>query len=195
MLSESDVVTLLAPLVEMAPATDSVSAEMWRIWHVALRDLSAESVAHAVTVYLSSEQRDRWMPAPAAIRRLAVEFTHGRALSGDEAWGQVLEARKTWSQHDREAAKAAVAKVQPEVRQQFKALFGSLGNLQSASINDEARMRREFIQAWNSRAEQITRDHMRPEGYQARIADGGMLKQRAIPDAVERTAAAMRLPN
>lgn len=189
MLELETIMDLLEPLVQMAPATDIVSDRGWEIWHTALQDLPADAVKAAVIVYLTSEATGPWLPAPAVIRRLAVEHQHGRSLSGDEAWGLILEAAGRWSQYDRGTARAAVEALPAAVRDLFHSLCGTFGDFRQKTIAAQQQDRRAFLSAWREQAERITRDHMRPDGLQARIAESGMPAPRAIENpAVRRLA-------
>lgn len=196
MLELEDVMQLLEPLVEMAPASHVPTERGWEIWHAALEDLPAAAVRDAVVAYLTSEATDNWMPPPATIRRLACEIAHGRALSADEAWGLVLQAAATWSRHDKDARAKAHAMLPADVSQLFHDLCGSFSDFRGKTNAAQQNDRRAFLQAWQTRADRLTKDRMRPAGLQAPIAAGGLPAPTPRPEidgAISNAADRMRI--
>lgn len=62
----------------------------------ALLDLDVDAARAAVSSIVLTEE---WIPTIAALRATAAELAQGRARSGDEAWGDVVEAQRRFGSY------------------------------------------------------------------------------------------------
>lgn len=125
-----------------------------------LMDIPCDVLEVAIARFLM-ESEDRWFPAPAKLRRYASEAQHGVLPEWGIAWDQIMQATKSWCQHDREKAEAARAMVGDLM--QWVRFLGGFYTLANCSSDELTVLQSNFRAEWTKQKQSTETNRKLPE--------------------------------
>lgn len=164
---KSDVLKALLPLVKAC--RDSPEDEGLDLIASCLADLPMNALQAAIARFLM-ESEDRWFPAPAKLRRLAIEYRDGVIPDWEWAWNEIMNAVRVWNQFDREACERARAMLSPELLWFVTSVLGGFYTLANVDSEELTIKQSHFRNAWSRQKDQAETLRKTPESLRPRMS-------------------------